>query len=99
MSRAEELYQRGLVPRLENHLPGCFVLENNPDKIQGIPDLLVLHPFGWGMLEVKESASAGKQPNQEYYVNYFNNMFFGAFIYPENEEEVINALQSAFGIA
>jgi hypothetical protein len=48
------------------------------------------------MLEVKASADAPEQPNQEYYVNSLDAMSFAAFIYPENEEEVLDDLQSAF---
>jgi hypothetical protein len=49
------------------------------------------------MLEVKRSVHETPEPNQEYYVAMFNAMSFAAFIYPENEDEVLNALQSAFG--
>jgi len=47
------------------------------------------------MLEVKSSADAPQQPNQEYYVGLANDMWFGAFIFPENEAEILDALQYA----
>jgi hypothetical protein len=62
----------------------------------GVPDITVLYGRFWAMLEVKVSASAPSQPNQEYYVDEMNKMGFAAFIYPENEEEVLYALQQAF---
>jgi len=74
------------------------VLKNNPKDIQGIPDLLILFGTRWAMLEVKMMASANVQPNQEYYVQLFDDMSFSAFIYPSNEEEVLNDLQHAFGV-
>ena len=67
----------------------------DPDYQQGILDLLVLYNDKWASLEVKRSADADVQPNQEYYVHELNEMSFAAFIYPENEEEVLNALQQA----
>jgi hypothetical protein len=48
------------------------------------------------MLEVKVDASAPLRPNQEYYVRQMDDMSFAAIIYPENEEEVLAALQEAF---
>lgn len=44
------------------------------------------------MLECKESAHAKTRPNQPYYVNLFNKMSFARFVWPENEEEVVEHL-------
>jgi hypothetical protein len=52
----------------------------------------------WAMLEVKDKPTSAVQPNQEYFVNHFNNMSFAAIIHPENEAEVLDALQQAFEI-
>lgn len=94
LSKVESTYQRKLVKRIEELIPGCFVLRNNPDEVQGIPDLLILFESQWAMLEVKRSVDASVRPNQTYYVDRFNAMSFCAFIYPEIEEEVLSALQS-----
>lgn len=96
-TKAETRYQAGLVKRLAARFPGCFIIENNPLEVQGIPDLILLWGTNWAMLEVKTSANADVQPNQVYYVELFDGMSFGAFVYPENEEDVMNALQQAFG--
>jgi hypothetical protein len=93
----ESQYQRKLIGRIYEALPGSIVIQNDPKRIQGIPDLLVLWQDRWAMLEVKRSGLEGPEPNQEHYVDTFNGMSFAAFIYPENEAEVLNALQSAFG--
>jgi hypothetical protein len=98
MSKRETIYQARLIAKLEQMFPDCFVIKNNPDEIQGIPDLLILFESQWAMLEVKISADADFRPNQPYYVSLFDQMSFCAFIYPEIEEEVLDALQSAFGI-
>mgnify|MGYP000956975947 CR=1 FL=1 len=96
-TKAETKYQAGLVRRLSARFPGCFIIENNPLEVQGIPDLILLWGKHWAMLEVKISATADVQPNQAYYVTLFDEMSFGAFVYPENEQDVLNALSEAFG--
>ena len=96
--RSETAYVNKLIAKLKELFPGCFVLKNNPEEIQGIPDILILYGTHWAMLEAKLSARSPTQPNQPYYVNLFNEMSFCAFIYPENEKEVLDALQYAFGV-
>lgn len=95
--RETQYQNKILIPRIYEYLPDSVVIQNDPKKIQGIPDLLVLWGDRWAMLEVKRSANEAPEPNQEYYVAMFNTMSFAAFICPENEDEVLNALQSAFG--
>ena len=70
-------------------------MKNDPNYIQGIPDLIVLHNSHWAALEVKKSSKAKHRPNQGYYVEQLNKMSYSSFIYPENEEEVFNDLQQA----
>ena len=76
--------------------PGCYILKNDPNYIQGIPDILILYKDKWATLEVKKSRNSSRRPNQEYYVNDMNELSFSSFIYPENKEEVLNAIQSKF---
>lgn len=89
----ERDFQKKLIKEIENRLPGCYVLKNDPNYIQGIPDLTVLYHNRWGMLEVKNHAKAKHQPNQEYYVDRMNNDSFAAFVYPENKDDVLDKLQ------
>lgn len=96
VSKKENAFQAGLIKEIKEMFPGCMVLKNDPNYIQGIPDLLILHNDKWGSLEVKKSADAEHQPNQPYYVDRMNDMSFSRFIYPENKEEVLNDLQQAF---
>lgn len=92
----ESRYQAGLIKRIKKRFPECDV-EKYDGYIQGIPDLLLLFPYGfWARLEVKASESAPLQPNQQYYVDRFRLMSFCEFIYPENEEAVLNELQQAY---
>jgi hypothetical protein len=92
----EAAFQAKLIRRLKRMFPGCVVLKNDPNYVQGILDLTLLWQHVWAMLEVKASSTASERPNQRYYVEQLDNMSFAAFIYPENEEEVLLALQEAF---
>lgn len=67
------------------------------DSRQGLPDRLIVFEGGfWAFLEAKVSATANIQPNQPYYIERFNRMCFAAFIYPENEEDILNALEEEY---
>ena len=94
----ENSYQRRLIKKLEKQFPGCMVLKNDANYIQGIPDLMILHNDKWAALECKRSEDASHQPNQDLYVEKMNSMSYAAFIYPENEKEIFNDLQSAFTV-
>jgi hypothetical protein len=76
--------------------PGAVILKNPPENLQGVPDITIFFYNKWAMLEVKISEDAPHRPNQPYYVEKFNEMSFAAFIYPENEKEVLRELQLAF---
>lgn len=92
----ESQYQAELIETLKDRFPDCAVLKNDSGYQQGIPDLIVLHGKSWAMLEVKPSATAREQPNQRYFIERFDAMSFGAFIFPENEEDVLDELESLF---
>lgn len=89
----ERDYQAQLIKRIKREFPSCIILKNDSAYIQGIPDLAILFGKKWAMLEVKASEDSVVQPNQGYYVQTLNKMSFAAFIYPENEEEVLDALE------
>jgi hypothetical protein len=92
----ESTFQSQLINTLRDLFPDCFILKNDSSYRQGIPDLIVLYRKKWAALEVKASEDSSIQPNQEYYIDLLDKMSFASFIYPENEEEVLNALQRAF---
>ena len=92
----ESKFQADLIKDIKKMFPGCVVMKNDSSYIQGIPDLLVLYDDRWASLECKKSEGARKQPNQEYYVEKLDSMSFSRFIFPENKEEVLRELQSAF---
>lgn len=89
---AENKFKTKLIEEIEDLFPGCIVTHLDPNEIQGIPDLLILYRNKWAVLEGKDYATARHQPNQDYYVDLMDNMSFAAFIYPENKDEVLDAL-------
>jgi hypothetical protein len=93
---SESAFQAKTIRKLKKMFPGCEILKNDPRYRQGIPDIVILYGPFWAMLEFKASKNAREQPNQGYHIERLSNMSFAAKIYPENEEEVLAALQEAF---
>lgn len=91
----ESKFQAKLIKEIKETLPGCIVIKTDPNYIQGMPDLLILHKNKWASLENKRSANAKKQPNQQYYVDKMNEMSFSRFVCPENKEAVLSDLYKA----
>lgn len=92
----ERNYQPKLIKKLKTMFPGCVVLKNDANYLQGFPDLLILYQDRWAALETKKDKNAGHRPNQEHYVNLLHGMSYASFIFPENEEEVLHEVQRAF---
>ena len=92
----ESSFQKQLINELKERFVGCVVVKNDSSYIQGVPDLLILYKNKWASLECKNSMTAIRQPNQEYYVGMMDEMSFSRFICPENKEEVLNELQRSF---
>lgn len=97
--RSEAVYQDRLIKKLRQRFPGCFILKNDPEEFQGIPDLLVLFGSHWCALEVKLSQRAHVQPNQMHYIELFNQMSYASFISPDIEEEVLKEMEYNFGLS
>lgn len=97
MGKLENKYKSELRQRISDRFPGCIILKNDEQLISGIPDMTILYGPYWAVLEVKRNARAPFEPNQEHYLEYLNGMGFASVIYPEIEEEVLDAIQRAFG--
>lgn len=91
----ERNYQAQLISKIKKKMSGCVVLKNDSSYLQGFPDLLILYGNRWAALEVKTSEDAHHQPNQDYYVDMLDHMSYAAFIFPENEEDILNEVQRA----
>ena len=93
MSRESE-FQTRLIHRLESMFPNAIIYKTSPYAPQGFPDITICHDSGlWAYLECKADRNAKRQPNQEWYVGKLNLCGFDSFIYPDNEEEVLNGLK------
>lgn len=92
----ESKFQAELIKDLKKLFPGCVVLKNDADYIQGFPDLTILYKHMWAVLECKKSINEPYQPNQSYYIEMLDNMSFSSMICPENREEVLYELQRSF---
>lgn len=92
--RLESGFQDDLHERLYEMFPGCRIFKM--DQHQGIPDLLILWRDKWALLECKRWCNAHHQPNQDYWVDFYNKMSFSRFINPQNIEEVLDDLYQAF---
>ena len=97
----ESDYQNNLREKLETIFPGCLVLKNDPNYLQGFPDLTIFYKSKWAVLEVKKDISEMSKTtasirNQKFYIRKLDKMSFARFIYPQNEKEVLNELQQAF---
>lgn len=89
-------FKKRLKDRLVSTFPRCMIFDLNPNDNQGIPDLLILFRDRWASLEAKGYFNSPHRPNQDYYVDLMNNMSFSSFIFPENEEQVIEQLHNHF---
>lgn len=92
----ESAFQANLIRELVALFPGCIVLKNDANYLQGFPDLTIFYNQHWAVLESKKSLHEKYQPNQEYYLDLCNNMSFASMICPENKEAVLYDLQLAF---
>ena len=91
--KKENKFQSDLIKEIENMFPGSIVMKNDPNHIQGIPDLTILYGNKWATLECKKSSKEKHEPNQDTYVEEMNKMSYSSFIFPENKEEVLNELR------
>lgn len=92
----ENRFKTKLIREIKNMFPGCIVTHFDPTEIQGMPDLVIFYGSRWAALEGKRSSTASVRPNQKYYVDLMNDMSFASFIYPENKDEILEALYLHF---
>lgn len=94
--KKESKFQAELIEDIKKEFKGAIVLKNDPQYLQGFPDLLVLFKNLWAALECKKSSKATHRPNQDYYIDVLGKMSYANFVYPENKMEVLDDLKRAF---
>lgn len=97
----ESKFQHDLIEKIYSIFPECLVLKNDPNYLRGVPDLSIFYKNKWAVLEVKRDISEMSKKtssilSQQFYIRKLDKMSFARFIYPQNEEEVLNELQQAF---
>lgn len=84
----ESKFQSDLIDELETLYPDAIIMKGN--RIQGLPDLIMLVGQKWVALECKKSKHEEHQPNQDYWVEVMHEMSYAAFIFPENHDEILS---------
>lgn len=92
----ESEFAKKLKDELKARFPGCFIYKLDSSQVQGIPDLLFLWRSHWAILETKRGFKEKLQPNQDYYVEDFNEMSFSAFVRPQNYREILDEMERLF---
>lgn len=95
----ESPFKTRFIKRLEKEFPGCVILKNDANYRQGIPDLIMLWDVYWASFETKRKKPTSAndfEPNQEWWLDKLDTMSFAACVYPENVEEIVDALQRQF---
>lgn len=92
--KLENKYQQQLMERLEETFGAdAKIFKSSPYAPQGWPDITIIHQSGrWAFLETKKSKNEPHRPNQDWYVDLLDNWGFAVFIYPENEDDVMDEL-------
>ena len=90
----EKSFEKSFNEKIKKIFPGIIIKKLHDS--QGIPDRLYLYGSKWATLEFKRSATEKHQPNQDWYVDAMNKWSFSRFIFPENKDEVLQALIDFF---
>ena len=96
MAKRESKFQGEFIKTLRRLFPDAIIVKGNADYLQGVPDILMLIGNTWAAFECKRSRDEEYRPNQRYYVGKMHDMSYAAFVYPENEDDVLNDLQRTF---
>lgn len=96
MAKLEREFEPVLMEEIQRLFPGCVIIKNDANYIQGFPDRTIFYRDRWAVLEVKRSAHEEHQPNQDDYVAQLDYMSFSRFVYPENKDKVLEELYQHF---
>jgi hypothetical protein len=94
----ERDFQPTVIKLIEERVPGCVIVKNDPNYRQGFPDLSIYYEDKYAILETKKDEDARYRPNQKTYLEEFARKTYARRIEPENAEEVIDGLCEFFGV-
>lgn len=96
-SKLENEYQADLIKKLNKEYGETNVIKIPGSVRQGIADIEVTCGCKYARLEAKAYKDAAHQPLQDYYIDLINSQgAFGRFIYPENEDKVLEEMKDYF---
>lgn len=96
---SEATFRTKFLKDVKDLSPDIFIEFADPQRCNGIPDVIIFYKKKFARIETKRSKIASKRKHQEYYIKYFNSQgIYAAFLTPENKEEVFNALRRYFKI-
>lgn len=90
----ESKFQANLIKEIKKSIPGCLVFKHDGNYIQGFPDIVVYHGNKYAVLECKRSENEPHRPNQDYYIQKFDEIAFGSFISPETKDTVLAEMKN-----
>lgn len=95
--KKESSFQSDFLDDIKVIFPESIILKNDSRYMQGVPDWIILYKNKYAMLEMKRSEHERHQPNQDYYVSFFNSQSaYSTFCYPENAAKVMAELINYF---
>jgi len=93
----ERDFQHIVIEKIRKRFPEAIILKNDANYLQGYPDLTIHKNGRYAIIECKRSKDETHQPNQDYYIDKANNDGgYGAFVYPDNLDIVLEDLDNVF---
>lgn len=93
----ESTFKKNIKDKLLTRFPDIEIFEPDSGKKRSVPDMLIFGPGAWAALEFKRSENSAHQPNQDRRVERLSKKGYAAFIFPENEKEILHELEELFG--
>lgn len=90
--KKESDFQRDFIKGLKDLGFKCIRVKASGNVNKSYPDYAIFYRFFWGWLEFKKFKDAEVQPGQKEKVEWANENSFGAFVYPENSQAMIDRL-------
>jgi hypothetical protein len=97
-TKLESDFEADFMKEVDIRFPGGFWTKGNSAFRQGVPDRFFFWGEHWAALELKRARGSAQQENQDYYIQLLDGMSYAAFVTPENYREVLDEMDSAFGV-